>query len=394
MMALAAIPAPLYPLYQRRLDLSLTALACVFAAYMVGVASALPLGGRLSDHYGRRVTLASGGAAAGAATVLFLATPALAGLVTARLLSGMAVGLVSLAATTQLLDLWPSRIGASRSVGETVATLANLGGIGVGAVAGSLALGLSSSPLSVPYRIYAIVLAGFGTAAVLATDGQRRRVGSGSTPRASARSVRARHELRVACLGAFTVFATLGYFSSLAPVFLAGQHAEVTSVLPALVIAGPFVASAVVQTSVVNVEGSPTVLGLVLVPLGLVVTTASLAASQTWTFVAGAVVAGAGCGVVFRRSLRRVSVLSAGAERGSLTSRFLLAGYLGPIVPIVVLGVVADLVTPLTASGLFAAGIGVCCALLLADLRRTPPRRRDADRPRANNQVTTRGTIQ
>jgi MFS family permease len=398
-MALAAMPAPLYPLYERRLGLSLTALSCVFAAYLVGVAGTLPLGGWLADRYGRRRAIACGCAAAGAAAVLFLAAPNLGGLLVARFLTGVAVGLVSVATTVQLFDLWPPVPGAGRSVGETVGTFANLGGIGVGAVAGSFAIGLSTSPLSVPYWIYVVVLAGFGTAAARAADGRRRgsaqERASAATPRQPwPRQPWPRQELRAACLGAFTVLATLGFFSSLAPVFLASQRADVTSVLTALVVAGPFLASAVVQTGVVNVEGLPTVLGLGLLPLGLALAAASMATSQPWIFVAGAVVSGAGCGLVFRRSLRRTALLSAETDRGALTSRFLLAGYLGPIVPIMVLGLVSDLVAPLTAACLFAAGMGGCCALLLADLYRRPSRRREAARHRAHKQVTTRGTIE
>lgn len=392
-MALAAMPAPLYPLYERRLDLSLTALACVFAAYLVGVAGTLLLGGRLSDRYGRRASIACGCATAGVASALFLATPNLGGLLLARLLTGVAVGLVSVATTAQLFDLWPPEQAGERSIGETVGTVANLGGIGVGAAAGSVAAGLSTSPLSTPYWIYAVVLAGLGTAAALAADGPRRRAARSTAPGATPGLPGPRQELRVACLGAFTVLATLGFFSSLAPVFLADQRAEVTSVLTGLVVAGPFLMSAVVQTGVVNVEGVPSVLGLCLLPLGLILATVSMATSQPGALVAGGVVSGAGCGLVFRGSLRRIAHLSAESERGMLTSRFLLAGYLGPIVPIVVLGLVSDLVAPLTAVGLFAAGMGLCSALLLADLYRRTSRRREAARHRAHQQVTTRGTI-
>ena len=110
------------------------------------------------------------------------------------------------------------------------------------------------------------MLAGLGTAAVLAADGPRPGVAPGSTPSAQLRLRESRPELRAACLGAVAVLATLGFFSSLAPVFLADQQTEVASVLTGLVVAGPFLTSAVVQTGFVDVEGAPFVRGCACCP--------------------------------------------------------------------------------------------------------------------------------
>ncbi len=393
-MALTALPAALYPLYERRLDLSRTGIACVFASYLAGVAGTLMLAGRFSDRCGRRALLAAGCATAGLAAALFLIAPNLGGLLLARLLTGVAAGLVSVAATAQLFDLWPPGSGDGRSLGEVVGTIANLGGIGVGATAGSLAAASSTSPLSTPYWVYLVVLAGLGTAAVLAADGPRPGVAPGSTPSAQVRLRESRPELRAACLGALAVLATLGFFSSLAPVFLADQQTEVAGVLTGLVVAGPFLTSAVVQTGFVDVEGVPFVLGLCLLPNGLALAAASIASAQPWTLAAGGVISGSGCGLVFRRSLRRIALLSGESDRGVLTSRFLLAGYLGPIVPVILLGLASDLVTPLIAVCLFTAGVGLCSALLYADLYRRPPGRRTAVAGQhPHPQPMTRGTV-
>src|SRR5689334_12924482 len=51
-MAFAALPTPLYVLYAQRDDLSSTLIACVFAAYAVGVVVSLLTVGHISDRVG------------------------------------------------------------------------------------------------------------------------------------------------------------------------------------------------------------------------------------------------------------------------------------------------------------------------------------------------------
>jgi MFS family permease len=390
-MALSALPAPLYPEYRRRNDLSLSSLSGVFSAYMVGVAVALFVGAGLSDRYGRRRMILCGCATALVAAGVFATVSDLVGLLLARFLTGVAVALVSAASTAQLLDLWPPRPGRPRPVGETVGTAANLGGIGVGALLGSLALEVSARPLSSPYLTYVLVLVVAGSAAAVAADGPRRRprAASGASPPPSTRE--RVQEFRAACLGAFVVLATLGFFSSLTPVFLDSQHGAASGILIGLVIASPFLVSAVVQIGVAKVDGVPSVLGLLLIPAGLGLAAMSMGSSQPRVFLLGSVVSGAGCGLVFRRALHRVALLSGESERGAVTSAFLLVGYLGPIVPVMALGLVSDLVAPLRAVTLFAVVIGLCCVLILADLHRRRPCR-DLNPSRQSQHVKTRGT--
>jgi len=132
-MAFSALPTPLYVLYQARDGFSTFLITVIFAAYAVGVVASLFLAGHLSDWAGRRrmvllavlVNMFSG--------VLFLLWPATAGLIVARLVSGVSVGMLTATATAYLSELHAAaRPGAGRSRSEIVATAANLGGIGLG----------------------------------------------------------------------------------------------------------------------------------------------------------------------------------------------------------------------------------------------------------------------
>src|SRR5271165_4023253 len=92
-MAFSALPTPLYVLYQARDGFSTFLITVIFAAYAVGVVASLFLTGHMSDWAGRRrmvllavlVNMLSG--------VLFLLWPATAGLIVARLVSGVSVGM-------------------------------------------------------------------------------------------------------------------------------------------------------------------------------------------------------------------------------------------------------------------------------------------------------------
>jgi MFS family permease len=127
-MAFSALPTPLYVLYQARDGFSTFLITVIFAAYAVGVVASLFLAGHLSDWAGRRrmvllavlVNMLSG--------VLFLLWPATAGLIVARLVSGVSVGMLTATATAYLSELHAAaRPGAGRSRSEIVATRTSAG---------------------------------------------------------------------------------------------------------------------------------------------------------------------------------------------------------------------------------------------------------------------------
>jgi MFS family permease len=118
----------------------------VFAVYAVAVAVSLFLVGHASDWYGRRRVLMPALALEILAGAVFIAWPSLPGLLLARLLSGLGIGAVTATATAWLSEL--RSIDNRRA--QTVATAANVGGLGVGGlIAGALAQ-WAGHPLLVP----------------------------------------------------------------------------------------------------------------------------------------------------------------------------------------------------------------------------------------------------
>src|SRR3954464_11110935 len=138
--AFATAPSALYGLYAQREHLAPITLTIVYAVYAIGVVASLLLAGNVSDAYGRRAVLIPGLLVAAAAAVVFLAWTSLAGLLVARLLTGVALGASVATATAYIADLDAGPDGAPSRRSGIVATIANVGGLALGPLmAGALA---------------------------------------------------------------------------------------------------------------------------------------------------------------------------------------------------------------------------------------------------------------
>ena len=109
--------------------------------YAVGVVGSLFLAGHTSDWLGRRRLLLAALSAEAVAAVVFLVWTALPGLIVARVISGIGVGLLTTTATAHLSELHAAaRPGAGRIRADRVAVVANMGGLALGPlIAGAFA---------------------------------------------------------------------------------------------------------------------------------------------------------------------------------------------------------------------------------------------------------------
>src|SRR4051794_38636616 len=156
-MSFTTIPTPLYAGFERQDGFAPPVVTVVFAAYGVGVAIALYTVGHFGDILGRRPVLVAALLAQGIAAVLVLATPQLPGLLVARVVSGLGIGLLTASATAQLAELHRGRRGSA--VPGAVATVANIGGLGLGPLIGGALAVLVVAPLRTPFVVYLVLLA-------------------------------------------------------------------------------------------------------------------------------------------------------------------------------------------------------------------------------------------
>src|SRR3984885_12333914 len=118
LMAFTTVPTPLWSLFARRDGFSSLTITLAFAVYAVAVAISLVLAGHLSDVYGRRRLLVPAIALNVIAGLVFVAWPALPGLLVARVLSGLGVGAATATATVWLAELEARRrpgVGSHRA---------------------------------------------------------------------------------------------------------------------------------------------------------------------------------------------------------------------------------------------------------------------------------------
>lgn len=153
--AFTTVPSPLYGLYQARDSLSDLEVTVIYGAYALGVIGALILAGHLSDWYGRRRLLLPAAGFTIVSAMVFLTWQSLEGLLLARVLAGVSIGLGSATATAYLAELHAgSRPDAPGTRAELTATAANMGGLGTGALVAGLLAQWVGHPLEVPYLVF------------------------------------------------------------------------------------------------------------------------------------------------------------------------------------------------------------------------------------------------
>src|SRR3954451_16603179 len=106
--AAGAAASPLYRVYEDKFSFAPTTLTLLFTVYIVVLLGTLLLFGSVSDYTGRRIVMLAGLAFGAAGCGLFLIAHGVGLLFAARALQGVAVGLISGAASAALFDLRPN----------------------------------------------------------------------------------------------------------------------------------------------------------------------------------------------------------------------------------------------------------------------------------------------
>jgi MFS family permease len=379
-MAFTTVPTPLWSLYAQHDRFSSLTVTVVFAVYALAVALSLFLVGHLSDWHGRRRVLMPALALEVLAGVVFIVWPSLPGLLVGRVVSGLGIGAVTATAMAWMAEL----SGAGKRRAQVVATAANLGGLGLGGLLSGALAQWVGAPLRVPFAVFtaALVLAWVTLLAVPETRGRR-------SPRPHYRPQRvsvppaSRGRFFAAALGAAIAFAVFGLLTSLAPSFLAGTLHQPSHLLAGAVSFAVFATAALAQTLTASrtaqrllATGIPTLLA----GLGVLTLSVWLATPNFGVFLAGDLVVGIGCGLMFKGAIVTVSEIATPEHRAEALAGLYLASYIGLAVPVIGLGVLTKIastrVSLLVFAGLLSLGILAATPALLgpnADNRSSPP---------------------
>jgi MFS family permease len=343
-MALGTVPSPLYGLYQDRDGFSLFMVTVIYAVYAVGVIGALLLAGHLSDLYGRRRLLLISLGVAIASAIVFVAWQSLAGLLTARLVNGISIGIVASTATAYLADLHAiGRPQAAPATAQLTASSVNVGGLGVGALAAGLLAEWVARPLTTPYLVFlgALVIGTIGVAFAPETRESpeprpRYRPQRFSVPQAD------RSRYFAAALSTFVAFAANGLFAGLAGLFLAQELGYPSLALAGAALCAVFGAGVAAQfltatwstTRELAVGMAAIVLGI-----GLAVVAVWLRSPSLALFITGGALIGAGSGAIFRGAVGTVMSISPPERIAESLTGVFLSAYVGISLPVVGAGI-------------------------------------------------------
>lgn len=341
-MAFSTVPTPLYAIYQRRDGFPTFLITVIFATYAVGVMASLYLAGHVSDWLGRRRVALLAVLAEALAAVIFLVWQDVPGLLLARFVSGVGVGVLTATATAHLSELRQiSRPQEDGSRSALISSMVNLGGLAFGPLIGGLLAQYGSAPLDRPYELFLVLLllSAVGIALVPETV-ERLEERPAYRPQRVALPADAKPLFFATAAGAFAAFAIFGLFTSLAPTFLAGTLHHTSRLLAGVVTFVVFVAGATSQVVFVRLARQQQLrLGLASMSVGLVGIAVGGLIPSLWLFVIGGVVAGAGVGLVFRGAVATAGSLADPGSRGEVLAALFLIAYAGLALPVLAIGV-------------------------------------------------------
>src|SRR3954469_6183202 len=246
----ATAPSALYGLYAQQQGLSGLTITIVYAVYAAGLVVSLVHAGHLSDVYGRRALLIPGLAVAAVAAVVFIVWQSLPGLIVARVLTGVALGVSVATATAYIADLDAGPDGAPTRRSGIVATIANVGGLALGPLIAGVLAQYAPDGLTLPYVI--LLLALVASIIVVAWSPEGRQPVH-PRPRYRPQRLRvpahARSQFIAATTGAFLVFALFGLFPGRAGRLLAGPLHHPSAALTGLAIFVNFGSGVLVQST-------------------------------------------------------------------------------------------------------------------------------------------------
>jgi MFS family permease len=253
-----------------------------------------------------------------------------------------------------------------------VATSANLGGLGIGPLLSGQFAEHASAPLRTPYLVFLALLVLGAAALLLAPETVDR-----PHPRPAYRPQRlhipkhARTQFYTASSSAFIAFAVFGLFTSLTPVVLLSLHiaSPATTGFAAFLVFG----SAALAHILLDRLSSRTqlLLGLSFLVAGVVAVTIAVWTADLALFLIGGAISGAAAGTAFKGSAATV-LSSAGSERrGEALAGLFLAAYLGLSIPVLGLGLTAQVFPVRDALLAFTGAIVLTTALISRRIIRT-----------------------
>jgi sugar phosphate permease len=184
-----------------------------------------------------------------------------------------------------------------------------------------------------------------------------------------------------AALAAFAGFAVLGLFTALSPTIMAEELGLTAPALVGIVVFAVFVASTAGELFLGRVPGGTGLrIGCLTLIAGMGFLALSLLESSLALLLIAGVIAGFGQGLSFRAGLAALTGVTSAQQRGEVASAFFVVAYVALALPVIGVGVLAQ-VTDLQTAGLLFTGVvaAVAAAVIVLISRQVAG---DAGQPR------------
>lgn len=340
MMAGASAPSPFYPVLQRDIGFSSATLTGIFAVYAVALLLTLLVTGSLSDHLGRRPVVSGALALLAVSMLVFWHADSVTLLVTARIVQGVASGLLLSSLTATVVDLEPP---GRPGVAATANSVTPLAGLALGALVGGAVIDRADAPLAVVFGVLTGVYAVLALAVWVLPETSPRHAGILQSFRPTVGvPVTARPAFARSAPAMFAGWATGGLYLSLGAPIVAQELGGADHVEQGLVVTtltGIGALSSFVARN--RTSRQITIYGTTALALGTALTLVALALGSYWGFIAAAVVAGSGFGTSFLGIMRSITPTVGPDERGELFASVFVVSYLAFGIPAVVAGIAA-----------------------------------------------------
>jgi len=365
---------PIYELYQAHYGFSAFVLVLLYAVYVIGNLLALFGFGRLSDQVGRKPVVAAALVLAALSAALFLIAQSLAWLVVARIISGLAVGIGSGAATAWITEFTPP---VRRARAAAVMTGFNFIGLALGPLLSGPLVEYAREPLRLPFVAY---LGLIGLTAILVAT-QRETVAEPSRPHFGA-TLSIPPEVRRAFIApaasGFAAMAVVGFYAALGPTIIRRDLHLGNRAIASLIVAELFVVAAALIIATRDLAPRKTMLsGLAAAPVGMALLIAAQRLGSLPLLLLGTAVCGVVGALGYRGGLAVANTLAPPERRAEVASAFFVCCFCGNALPIIGVGALAQVVPAKAADLVFALVVsGIAGAAALASREKPTESRR------------------
>jgi MFS family permease len=333
----ASAPSPLFVLFQNRWSLGASTLTVIFAVYAIALLVALLTAGAVSDHIGRKPVVVAGILVQIGAMAMFVAADGVYWIIAARVVQGLATGIVTGALTAAIVEAAPPD---KKQVGAMLGSISPLAGLALGALSSGLILQFSDTPVLSTFLSLAVFFAVAGVLTFFIPESATPRPGAlGSLiPRVSIPPA-ARTAFLASVPAIISVWMLGGLYLSLIPSTMTEIlhiHAGLASGVAIAVLNGVGALAPIVLRE--RDSRTTTLIGACALAAGVTITLIGIDVGSVPVFFIGTAVAGVGFGSAFSGSIQHLSPLVEPHQRAELFAALYVVSYLSFSIPAIIAG--------------------------------------------------------